>query len=151
MRQVLMSADWNLKESWKLEEPIFESADFYCQTSVTIRGHSTIMFYQIWTIYPPRADNHGHFSFYIPTHFYRMTWSSILWSFPHCLGMRHYVNFLEGLGSNEFHINGRFGTHAVEKKIKILWAVLELPAKQHCQFGPFTKKLGKMGGIGCSV
>ena len=30
------------------------------------------------------------------------------------------------------------------EKIKIPWAVLELPAKQHCQFGPFTKKLGKM-------
>ena len=23
--------------------------------------------------------------------------------------------------------------------------VLELPAKQHCQFVPYTKKLGKMG------
>ena len=31
------------------------------------------------------------------------------------------------------------------EKIKILGAVLELPAKQHCQFDPFTKKLGKMG------
>ena len=39
---------------------------------------------------------------------------------------------------------------AVEK-IKIMGAVLELPAKQHCQFGPFTKKLGKMGGIGSAV
>ena len=36
---------------------------------------------------------------------------------------------------------------AVEK-IKILGAVLELPAKQHCQFGPFTKKSGKMGCLG---
>jgi hypothetical protein len=36
---------------------------------------------------------------------------------------------------------------AVEK-IKILGAVLELPAEQHCQFGQFgqyTKKSGKMG------
>jgi hypothetical protein len=33
---------------------------------------------------------------------------------------------------------------AVEK-IKILGAILELPAKQHCQFGQFTKKSGKMG------
>jgi hypothetical protein len=32
---------------------------------------------------------------------------------------------------------------AVEK-IKILGDVLELPAKQQCQFGPFTKKLDKM-------
>jgi hypothetical protein len=30
------------------------------------------------------------------------------------------------------------------EKIKILGAILELPAKQHCQFFPFTKKLGKM-------
>ena len=29
----------------------------------------------------------------------------------HCLGMSYYVNFLEGLGSNEFHIKWRFGTH----------------------------------------
>ena len=36
---------------------------------------------------------------------------------------------------------------AVEKKIKILGAVLELPAKKPCQFGPFTKKSGKMGPI----
>ena len=33
----------------------------------------------------------------------------------------------------------------------ILGANLELPAKQHCQFGPFTKKLGKMGLIGSAV
>ena len=29
------------------------------------------------------------------------------------------------------------------EKIKILGAVSELPAKQHCQFGPFTKKSAK--------
>ena len=23
---------------------------------------------------------------------------------PHCLGMSYFVNFLEGIGSNEFHI-----------------------------------------------
>ena len=33
---------------------------------------------------------------------------------------------------------------AVEK-IKILGAVSELPAKQHCQFGPFTKKIVQNG------
>ena len=37
------------------------------------------------------------------------------------------------------------------EKIKIMGAVLELPAKQHCQFGPFTKKSGKMGWIGSAV
>ena len=39
---------------------------------------------------------------------------------------------------------------AVEK-IKILGAILELPAKQHCQFSPFTSKLGKIGQIGSAV
>ena len=29
------------------------------------------------------------------------------------------------------------------EKIKILGAVLELPAKQHCQFSLFTSKMGK--------
>ena len=44
------------------------------------------------------------------------------------------------------------GLAAMEvEKIKILGAVLELPAKQHCQFGPFTKNLGKMGWIGSAV
>ena len=30
-------------------------------------------------------------------------------------------------------------------RIKILGAVLELPAKQHCQSSPFTAKMGQMG------
>jgi len=30
-------------------------------------------------------------------------------------------------------------------KIKILGAVLELPAKQHYQSSPFTAKIGQMG------
>ena len=37
------------------------------------------------------------------------------------------------------------------KKIKILGAVLELPAKQHCQSSPFTSKLGQIGQIGSAV
>ena len=32
-------------------------------------------------------------------------------------------------------------------KIEILGAVLELPAKQHCQFSPFTSKLGQIGSV----
>ena len=36
----------------------------------------------------------------------------------HRLGVNYYVNFLGHLGSNEFQLKG---------------AVLELPAKQHCQ------------------
>ena len=34
------------------------------------------------------------------------------------------------------------------EKIKILGALLELPAKQHCQSSPFTSKLGQIGQIG---
>ena len=34
------------------------------------------------------------------------------------------------------------------EKIKILAAILELPAKQHCQSSPFTSKLGQIGQIG---
>ena len=34
------------------------------------------------------------------------------------------------------------------EKIKILGALLELPAKQHCQSSPFTSKLGQVGLIG---
>jgi hypothetical protein len=37
------------------------------------------------------------------------------------------------------------------EKIKILEAILELPAKQHCQFSLFTAKMGKMGCIGSAV
>ena len=35
----------------------------------------------------------------------------ILVNIAHCLGMSYYVNFLGGLGSNEFHIKLRVGTH----------------------------------------
>ena len=34
------------------------------------------------------------------------------------------------------------------EKIKILEAVLEVPAKQHCQSSPFTYKMGHIGHIG---
>ena len=37
------------------------------------------------------------------------------------------------------------------EKIKILGAVLELPAKQHCQFSLFTSKMGQMGCISSAV
>jgi hypothetical protein len=36
---------------------------------------------------------------------------------------------------------------AIEKKIKILGAVLELPAKKHYQFTPFGPFLGKCVGL----
>jgi hypothetical protein len=35
--------------------------------------------------------------------------------------------------------------------MKILGAVLELPAKQHCQSSPFTSKLGQIGQIGSVI
>ena len=50
----------------------------------------------------------------------------------------------------DFAYDEELAPMAIEQ-IKILGAVLELPAKQHCQFGPFTKKLGKMGWIGSVV
>ena len=37
------------------------------------------------------------------------------------------------------------------EKIQILGAVLELPAKQHCQFSLSTKEMGQMGWIGSAV
>jgi hypothetical protein len=37
------------------------------------------------------------------------------------------------------------------EKIKILEAILELPAKQHCQSSPFTSKLGQIGQIESAV
>ena len=37
------------------------------------------------------------------------------------------------------------------EKIRILGAILDLPANQHCQFGPFTKKSGKMCLISSAV
>ena len=36
-------------------------------------------------------------------------------------------------------------------KMKILGALLELPAKQLCQSSPFTSKLGQIGQIGSAV
>ena len=56
-----------------------------------------------------------------------------------------YVNFLGGLGSNE-----GLAPMTVEK-IKILGAVLEVPAKQHCQFNPFCQISWQMGQIGSAV
>mgnify|MGYP007022704110 CR=1 FL=1 len=39
----------------------------------------------------------------------------------HCLETSYYGNFLEGLGSNEFHIKWRFCTHGSWKKSKSWW------------------------------
>ena len=45
----------------------------------------------------------------------------------------------------------KFSAPITIKKIKILGAVLELPAKQHCQSSPSTSKLGHIGQIGSAV
>ena len=37
------------------------------------------------------------------------------------------------------------------EKMKILGALLELPAEKHCQSSPFTSKLGQIGQIGSAV
>ena len=46
------------------------------------------------------------------------------------------------------HKIGRYSTHGTIEKMKILGAVLELPAKQHYQSSAFTSKLGQIGQIG---
>ena len=43
------------------------------------------------------------------------------------------------------------GTLQAIEKIKIVGAVLELPAKQHCQFSLLTSKMGQMAWIGRAV
>jgi len=37
------------------------------------------------------------------------------------------------------------------ERVRVLGAVLELPAGQHCQFSQFTVKMGQMGWIGSAV
>ena len=59
-------------------------------------------------------------------------------SIPHHLGMNYYVNFLGRLSSNGFQLK-KFGISMVIKKIKILEAVLEQLAKQHCQSRNWAK------------
>ena len=54
-----------------------------------------------------------------------------------CLGINYYVNL-------DFTKTEYSAPRTIEN-IKIVEAILEQPAKQHCQFGPFTKKSGKMG------
>ena len=39
----------------------------------------------------------------------------------------------------------RYSAPMAIEKIKILGALLEIPAKQHCQSSPFTSKLGQIG------
>ena len=56
-------------------------------------------------------------------------------------------NKLGSLGLNGNKLKWIIGIHGNWKKIKILGAVLELPAKQHCQSSPFTSKLGQIGQI----
>ena len=45
----------------------------------------------------------------------------------------------------------KFSALRTIEKMKILGALLELPAKQHCQSSPFTSKLGQIGQIGSAV
>ena len=44
----------------------------------------------------------------------------------------------------------RYSPRTIEK-MKIMGALLELPAKQHCQSGPFTLELGQIGYIGSAI
>ena len=49
-----------------------------------------------------------------------------------------------------FQLKDGLAPMAIEK-IKIVGAILELPAKQHCQSSPFTSKLGQIGQLGSAV
>ena len=49
----------------------------------------------------------------------------------HCLGMNYHINFLGGIGSNGFE----YSAPMTIETTWILGAILELPDKQHCQFG----------------
>ena len=51
------------------------------------------------------------------------------------------ANKLGGSGLNRNELKWIIGTHGNWKKINILGAVLELPAKQHCPFSPFAAKM----------
>ena len=45
-------------------------------------------------------------------------------------------------------IQDEYSAPVAIETIKILGALFELPAKQHCQSSPFTLKLGQIGQIG---
>ena len=45
----------------------------------------------------------------------------------------------------------KYATPRTIEKMKILGAVLKLPANQDCQFRPFTSKLGQIGQIVSAV
>ena len=55
------------------------------------------------------------------------------------------------MGLNGFQIKINIQHPGQLKKRKIMGAVLELPAKQHCQPSPFTSRLGQIGQIGSTV
>ena len=62
-------------------------------------------------------------------------------------GSYKWIIMLEKCGRpdiNVFHIKRTIGNHG-NLKIKILGAVLELPARQQCQSSPFTSKIGPNG------
>ena len=52
--------------------------------------------------------------------------------------------------SMDFKLDKHSTPRTIEK-MKILGAVLELPAKQHCQSSPFTSRLRQIGQIDSAV
>ena len=58
--------------------------------------------------------------------------------------------FWMALTALDFAKNEYLAPRTIEK-MKILGAMLELPAKQECQSSPFTSKLGQIGQIGSAV
>ena len=66
------------------------------------------------------------------------------------LKMNYYAKKWGGLGRNEIMLKLIIGTHG-NWKIRILGAVLELPARQHYQSSPFTSKIDQIDRISSAV
>ena len=54
------------------------------------------------------------------------------------------------LVSMDFTLDKYLAPRTIEK-MKILGALFELPANQHCQSSPFTSKLDQIGQIGSAI
>ena len=67
------------------------------------------------------------------------------------IGTLHRVISLTMATTEIIYSKNELSASMAIKKIKILGAVLELPAKWHCQSSPFTSRLGQIGQIGSAL
>ena len=72
---------------------------------------------------------------------------SILW----LMKSKLLLNFIAKTQINASHIGRNWKWMTMNEEIKILGAILELPARQQCQSRPFTTKMGQMNWIGSAV